>query len=110
MTAVHAADGYADLPSLYFSWPAGGHVVALTFDDDNAIAANIGAIVDILEAEDVAATFFPTGDSVIAVPDVWRRIAAAGFPIGNHSLSHPDLTTRTYPTVLNELTEWRRIT
>ncbi len=69
-------------------------VVALTFDDGWSPKAT-RQIVAILESEGVAATFFPYGLVVRANPRLWRQIAAAGFPIGNHTLSHLDLTELT---------------
>jgi peptidoglycan/xylan/chitin deacetylase (PgdA/CDA1 family) len=66
-------------------------VVALTFDDGwDADATR--RILSILEAEHVTATFFPYGIAVRRHPGLWQRIADAGFPIGNHTQSHPDLT------------------
>ena len=66
-------------------------VVALTFDDGwDADATR--RIVSILRAEHVTATFFPYGIAVRRHPELWRQIAEDGFPIGNHTQSHPDLT------------------
>ncbi len=67
-------------------------VVALTFDDGYSpiATANIFAI---LESEHVAATFFPYAAAVRLAPALWRAIAAAGYPIANHTTNHPDLTT-----------------
>jgi len=48
---------------------------------------------DYLRAERVPATFFPTLVAVHNDRVLWREIAAAGFPIGVHTLTHPDLTT-----------------
>lgn len=66
-------------------------VVALTFDDGwDADATR--RIVSILRAEHVTATFFPYGIAVRRDPELWRQIAEDGFPIGNHTQSHADLT------------------
>ena len=45
-----------------------------------------------LERENVTATFFVTGDSVAQHPEVLEEIHDAGFEIGNHTFSHPNLT------------------
>lgn len=65
-------------------------VVALTFDDGWS-STNTWRIFEILEAEQVPATFFPVAPVVARDPELWRAIAAAGFPIGNHTKNHPDL-------------------
>jgi peptidoglycan/xylan/chitin deacetylase (PgdA/CDA1 family) len=66
-------------------------VVALTIDDGND-AAVCRQEFDYLRANAVPATFFPTLDGVSTDPDLWREIAAAGYPIGNHTRTHADLT------------------
>lgn len=71
--------------------PTAGDEIALTFDDGWS-AESTAALVAILEREGVPATFFPQSDAVRRAPALWRHIAELGFPIGNHSVSHPDLT------------------
>ena len=71
--------------------PAGREAIALTFDDGWSPDAT-AALVAILEQRGVPATFFPQSDAVRRAPTLWKQIATAGFPIGNHSVSHPDLT------------------
>ena len=66
-------------------------VVALTFDDGTD-PANTRAIFAILQSSAVAATFFPFGNAMRADPSFWPQVVAAGYPIGNHSMSHPVLT------------------
>ena len=67
-------------------------VVALTFDDGWGHAAD-ESILKTLLAEKVPATFFPYALTVRGNQAFWRRVAQAGFPIGNHSYSHPFLTS-----------------
>jgi peptidoglycan/xylan/chitin deacetylase (PgdA/CDA1 family) len=69
-------------------------VIALTFDDGDSPAAT-ASILQTLRANDVPATFFPYAKAMEMAPDVWRRVAAAGYPIGNHSVSHLQLTKLT---------------
>ncbi|HET8570771.1 MAG TPA: polysaccharide deacetylase family protein [Candidatus Limnocylindria bacterium] len=64
--------------------------VALTFDDGDS-PANARTILSTLEASGVPATFFPYTDAMRADPAVWHAIADAGYPIGNHTISHLDL-------------------
>ena len=79
--AVSFERGRRDLPK-----------VALTFDGGGD-AGESGQILDVLEQRGVTATFFLTGSYIVNNPELVRRIAAAGHEIGNHSWSHPHLTT-----------------
>jgi peptidoglycan/xylan/chitin deacetylase (PgdA/CDA1 family) len=65
--------------------------VALTFDDGPG--RHTARLLEVLAAQDVRATFFLVGREVLAHPDLARAQAAAGHAIGNHSFTHPDLTT-----------------
>ena len=67
------------------------HVVALTFDDGYNVTA-CQSILATLQLERVPATFFPVGRAVQANPAFWRTVDAAGYPIGDHSLTHPEMT------------------
>lgn len=69
--------------------------VALTIDDGYN-APNCRAIADILKARNVPATYFPYSREVTNAPWTWRHISSEGFPIANHSVSHPDMTTLSY--------------
>lgn len=64
----------------------------LTFDNgyENGFTA---AILDTLRSKKVPAIFFVTGHYVQDQPDLLKRMAAEGHLIGNHSWSHPDMTT-----------------
>jgi peptidoglycan/xylan/chitin deacetylase (PgdA/CDA1 family) len=66
--------------------------VALTFDGGGD-SGESGRILDVLEQQGVTATFFLTGDYISNNPALVRRIAAAGHEVGNHTWSHPHLTT-----------------
>jgi peptidoglycan/xylan/chitin deacetylase (PgdA/CDA1 family) len=77
-------------------------VVALTFDD-GWDKANTRKILGILQRYQVNATFFPTGKAVLAAPDVWADIVEAGFPIANHTFTHPFLSDLCYSAQLREL-------
>lgn len=70
--------------------PTARKVVALTFDCGGN-AAGVPSVVSTLTREHVAATFFVTGRWAEVYPTETRAIAA-GFPVGNHTYSHPDLT------------------
>jgi len=71
--------------------PTARHVVALTFDA-GANDAGVPSILRTLRRFHVAATFFMTGQFARTYPAVAREIAADGFRIGNHTMTHPYLT------------------
>ncbi|MGY1706243.1 polysaccharide deacetylase family protein [Geodermatophilus sp. SYSU D00697] len=66
--------------------------VRLTFDDGPSRSAT-PLILDTLAARGVTATFFVVGAMAAASPGIVRRASDEGHQIGNHSWSHPDLTT-----------------
>lgn len=71
--------------------PTGRRVVALTFDA-GANDAGLPAILATLRRTGVPATFFLTGSFVRAYPASARAIAAGGYRIGDHTVSHPHLS------------------
>jgi len=78
-------------------------VVALTFDDGYN-PTNTLRILDVLRKYRVNATFFVTGRAVELFPAVWREVAGAGFPIGDHTYDHHDLKGLCFHAQLRELT------
>jgi peptidoglycan/xylan/chitin deacetylase (PgdA/CDA1 family) len=83
-------------------------VVALTFDDGWSVG-NCRQILDILQRRKVAATFFPYARAVQGSPGFWRRVADAGYPIANHTSTHPDMTTLSLADATAEITRARAI-
>jgi len=61
--------------------------VAITFDDGPNSGAT-GAVLDVLRDERAQATFFMTGRSVLAAPELARRVVTEGHIAANHSFSH----------------------
>lgn len=81
-----------DLPArlLGADWtrlPTTTDVVALTFDGGASDAA-VSSILATLDAKDVPATFFVTGDFARRYPARLAAVAAAGHRLGNHSDTH----------------------
>ena len=68
-----------------------GDEVALTFDDGPTSLTS--RLLAILAAHRVKATFFLIGRNIRPERGAVKAEAAAGDEIGNHSWSHPDLTT-----------------
>jgi peptidoglycan/xylan/chitin deacetylase (PgdA/CDA1 family) len=82
--------------------PTSKKVVALTFDA-GANNAGVASILQTLRSTGVPATFFLTGKWTELYPDQAREIAA-GYPVGNHTYSHPYLTTLADQEVRTEVT------
>ena len=79
-TTVQAPDG---------SGTAGQKVIALTFDDGPG--PYTPQVLAVLQQFGVPATFFDIGVNVAAYPQNARQVSAAGYPVENHTWSHPDL-------------------
>jgi peptidoglycan-N-acetylglucosamine deacetylase len=67
-------------------------LIALTFDD-GPHPTRTPAILDILAARGVKATFFVTGDRARAYPALVRRMDAEGHVVATHTVNHPLLTS-----------------
>ncbi|WP_229675037.1 polysaccharide deacetylase family protein [Terrabacter tumescens] len=76
-------------------------VVALTFDAGSGNEA-VASILRTLAAEGVPGSFFLTGQFVDDFPASARAIAGR-YPVGNHTYTHPDLTTLTSSSVRAEI-------
>jgi peptidoglycan/xylan/chitin deacetylase (PgdA/CDA1 family) len=81
-----------ELPALEkrekFSWPEGKHgAVSITFDD--ARYSQIDTGIPILDRYGAKATFYVSIRSLEKRLDAWKKAAANGHEIGNHSLTHP---------------------
>jgi peptidoglycan/xylan/chitin deacetylase (PgdA/CDA1 family) len=70
---------------------AGQKVIALTFDDGPG--PYTPQVLSVLQRYHIPATFFEIGDEVAAYPQYTQMVAAAGYPVEDHTWSHPDLTT-----------------
>ncbi|MFB6463993.1 chitooligosaccharide deacetylase NodB [Bradyrhizobium tunisiense] len=69
----------------------GDRNVYLTFDDgpDPRWTASI---LDVLAEHEAPATFFVIGTCAAAHPKLIQRIIAEGHEVGNHTMTHPDLS------------------
>lgn len=83
---------------------APGKLVALTFDD-GPWPGQTDAILRVLEAESVRATFFMVGNQVRRHPEIARRVVEAGHAIGNHTQSHARLDRVNPETIRREITD-----
>ncbi len=66
--------------------------IALTFDGGSG-AQGAEEILDILKQNNIRCTLFLTGGFIRRHPQLVRRMAEEGHEIGNHTWSHPHLTT-----------------
>jgi len=76
-------------PKLYFL--EGLHYekqIALTFDDGPSQYSS--AILEVLEKNNIKATFFVTGKNITSNKSVLKNISKKGHTIAHHSWSHPD--------------------
>jgi peptidoglycan-N-acetylglucosamine deacetylase len=90
------------LPALSISWPAlrrrlevecataNGHGYALTFDD-GPHPQGTPAVLEILAAAEVRATFFLVGEQIRRSPGLAQEIVAAGHQVGLHCDRHRNL-------------------
>jgi peptidoglycan/xylan/chitin deacetylase (PgdA/CDA1 family) len=76
------------------SGPPEGNQIALTFDDGPTPGVT-DLILDELKQRKLHATFFMIGQRIAAAPDLARRVLAEGHEVGNHTFTHPKLTTLT---------------
>jgi peptidoglycan/xylan/chitin deacetylase (PgdA/CDA1 family) len=83
--------------------PTSRKVVALTFDA-GANADGVPLILATLARNSVPATFFLTGAWVRSFPVQARQISQR-YPVGNHTDTHPDLTTLTDAQVRAQVTK-----
>ena len=66
--------------------------IALTFDGGSG-DGSAEAILNYLAEKKVSCTFFLTGAFMKRYPEIVRRIVQEGHEVGNHTWSHPRLTT-----------------
>ena len=76
--------------------------IALTYDDGPADPDTF-ELLDVLSRHGVRATFFMIGQFVQRRPQIARAVAAAGHLIGNHTMTHPLLLTRSPKVVRQQL-------
>lgn len=80
--------------------------IALTFDD-GPHATNTPRLLDILKERNVKATFYVVATNVKRYPEIMRRIVAEGHEIGNHTVTHGNLTKMSPDEVRSELSRSR---
>ena len=82
--------------------------VALTFDDGSS-PANCRRILAELVTAGAPATFFPIAAAMDLDPAFWRLVADLGYPIGDHTLTHPQMPSLSYSAQVHQLAASRAI-
>ena len=77
-----------------------GPNVYLTFDDGYV---DLCQTVDLVNALGIHATFFLTGQAILAQPDCVRQLVATGNRLANHTYAHEDLTTLSRSQIITTL-------
>ncbi len=72
--------------------PSDRREVLVSFDAGSSDRGSI-EILDALKKRNIRTTIFVTGEFVRRYPEIARRIAADGHEVGNHTDTHPHLTT-----------------
>lgn len=85
-----------------------GRKVALTFDD-GPDPVTTPAILDVLRAYHVKATFFIIGARAQLHPDLIERIVNEGHTLGNHTYYHRDMTKLAPDLMVKELQDTQTI-
>src|SRR5262245_30961551 len=71
-----------------FAWPHGARAaLSLTFDDARESQLDVG--VPLLAKHEARVTFYLTANALRGRGDAWKRAAASGHELGNHTLVHP---------------------
>ena len=79
-------------------------VVYLTFDCGYE-NGNTPTILDVLKENKIKAIFFVTKPFVTQNPDLVKRMKREGHLVGNHTATHPNLTTKTPEQIQAELND-----
>jgi peptidoglycan/xylan/chitin deacetylase (PgdA/CDA1 family) len=69
-----------------------GPRIAITFDG-NESSNRTAELLDLLQQHDLEVTIFATGRFIDRYPAIIRRAVLSGHEFGNHTFSHPHLTT-----------------
>ena len=68
--------------------PVSTCMVTLTYDD--GLESHVDTVGQLLTERRLRGTFYaPVQSDLVARPDLWKTLAAAGHELGNHSVIHP---------------------
>lgn len=89
-------------------WAGAGKKVYLTFDTGGPLGES-DKLLQILRDNGVKATFFLVGYNVKEHQDFTRKVAGEGHVIGNHTMTHKDLTELSDEAVKKELDDFAKL-
>jgi peptidoglycan/xylan/chitin deacetylase (PgdA/CDA1 family) len=75
---------------------------ALTFDDGPHGNRTL-ELIEILQHEDIQATFFVLGERIENHPEILQRLLDQNHSLAGHTYSHPDLSRRTFDSAVEEI-------
>jgi len=98
--AVRGRSSNVFAPSVYHG-DRSRAALALTFDDGPS--ESTPALLSILSAHGIRATFFMCGRNVRRLPAIAREVCGAGHEIGNHTDTHPRLDFKSPEFIYREM-------
>ena len=88
----------------YFDVDSTEPKIAITVDDCYRLN-HLESILDLCQTYGIHMTFFPVGAAIVEEnAALWQRIVDEGHEIGNHTYSHPNITTLTAYQLERQLT------
>lgn len=91
-TAIAASSTYGNRELPIYSVDTEEKKIAISFDAAWG-AEDFYKIMEILDKHEVKTTFFMTGEWVENYPECVKTLVEKGHDLGNHSATHPDMTT-----------------
>ncbi len=90
----NASEEYLREFDSYFVAQTEEKIIYLTFDAgyENGYTSKI---LDILKEQNISAAFFLTGHYIKTNPDLVKRMVSEGHIVGNHTMTHPDMSAIT---------------
>lgn len=95
-------------PNQKAAWVGTGKKVYLTFDTGGPLGES-DKLLQILKDNEVKAAFFLVGYNVKQYKDFTKKVAEEGHLIGNHTMTHKDLTTLSDDEVKKELNDFAKL-
>lgn len=92
-------------PNQKAAWVGTGKKVYLTFDTGGEMGES-DKLLDILRENEVKVTFFLVGYNVKQHKDFAKKVSDEGHLIGNHTMTHKDMTTMDDAAVKKELNDF----
>lgn len=86
-------------------WVGSGKKVYLTFDTGGPMGES-DKLLQILKDNDVKVTFFLVGYNVKAHPEFAKKVVEEGHTIGNHTMTHKDMTEITEEAAMKEIDDF----